>query len=148
MLNADNVINIHNKKQNNVYVQLNIKEKQDILKYRSFFKPIIQTIRLRGRQQISLRGHEDSGRIEINEPTQNDRNFRCLLRFRANNGDTGLKEHLKMSDSNAMYTSLHIQNKIITIFRELIQSEIVKQISKFSFFSVLADEKTDISQIE
>lgn len=30
MLNADNVINIHNKKQDNVYVQLNIKEKQDI----------------------------------------------------------------------------------------------------------------------
>ncbi|KAF0702443.1 52 kDa repressor of the inhibitor of the protein kinase-like, partial [Aphis craccivora] len=148
MLNADNVIKIHNKEQDNVYVQLNTKKKQDILKNRSSLKPIIQTIRLCGRQQIALRGHTDSGRIEMNEPTENDGNFRCLLRFRANNGDIVLKEHLEMSDLNAMYTSPQIQNEIITIFGELIQSEIVKQISKSSFFSVLADETTDISQIE
>ncbi|XP_050063209.1 52 kDa repressor of the inhibitor of the protein kinase-like [Aphis gossypii] len=148
MLNADIVIKIHNKEQDNVYVQLNTKEKQDILKNRSSLKPIIQTIRLCGRQQIALRGHADSGRIEINEPTENDGNFRCLLRFRANNGDIVLKEHLEMSDLNAMYTSPQIQNEIITIFGELIQSEIVKQISKSSFFSVLADETTDINQIE
>lgn len=84
MLNADNVIKIHNKEQDDVYVQLNTKKKQDILKNRSSLKPIIQTIRLCGRQQIALRGHTDSGRIEMNEPTENDGNFRCLLRFRAN----------------------------------------------------------------
>ncbi|XP_050066583.1 52 kDa repressor of the inhibitor of the protein kinase-like [Aphis gossypii] len=143
-----NVIKIHNEEQNNVYVQLNTKEKQDILKNRSSLKPIIQTIRLCRRQPIALRGHADSGRIEINEPTENDGHFRCLLRFKANNGDIVLKEHLEMSDLNAMYTSPQIQNEIITIFGELIQSEIVKQISKSSFFSVLADETTDISQIE
>ncbi|XP_025424682.1 zinc finger MYM-type protein 1-like [Sipha flava] len=84
----------------------------------------------------------------MNEPTENDGNFRCLLRFRANNGDIVLKEHLEISDLNAMYTSPQIQNELITIFGEIIQSEIVKQISKSSFFSVLADETTDISQIE
>lgn len=119
-------------------MQLNTKKKQDILKNRSSLKPIIQTIRLCGRQQIALRGHTDS------EPTENDGNFRCLLRFRANNGDIVLKEHLEMSDLNAMYTSPQIQNEIITIFGELIQSEIVKQISKSSFFSVLVDETTDL----
>lgn len=86
----------------------------------------------------------------MEEPIKNEENFRCLLRYRANNGDTTLKEHLEMSKSNAMYTSPHIQNEIINIFGKLIQSEIVKKISKSSFFSVLAFlfETTDIAQIE
>jgi len=54
----------------------------------------------------------------MNKPTENDGNFRCLLRFRANNGEIDLKEHLEMSDLNAMYTSPQIQNEIITILLE------------------------------
>jgi len=79
MLNTDNVIKIHKKEQDNIYVQLNTKKKHDILKNRSSLKPIIQIIRLYGRQQIALRGHKDSGRTEINEPTENDGNVGCLL---------------------------------------------------------------------
>lgn len=52
MLNANNVIKIHNKEQDNVYVQLNTKKKQDILKNRSSLKPIIQTIRLCGSNRL------------------------------------------------------------------------------------------------
>jgi len=47
-----------------------------------------------------------------------------------------------------MYTSPLIQNEIIKIFGELIQSDIIKKISKSNYFSVLADETTDIAQIE
>lgn len=63
ILAADNIKAILNKKQDNVLIQLNNKRKDEILKNGAKLKPIIQTIWLCGRQQIVLRGHEDSGRI-------------------------------------------------------------------------------------
>jgi len=111
-------------------------------------KLIIQTIRLCGRQQFGLRGHQDSGRISMKEPIQNYGNFRCLLRHRAQHGDNTLKIYLETCSSNAMYTSPLIQNEIINIFGELIQSDIIKKNSKSNYFSVLPDETTDIAQIK
>ncbi|XP_029340930.1 zinc finger MYM-type protein 1-like [Acyrthosiphon pisum] len=148
VLNADNIIAILSNKQDNVLVQLNNQLKEDILQNRNMLKPIIQTIRLCGRQQFGLRGHQDSGRISMKEPIQNDGNFRCLLRHRAQHGNNTLKKYLETCSSNAMYTSPLIQNEIINIFGELIQSDIIKKISKSNYFSVLADETTDIAQIE
>ncbi|KAL4112600.1 hypothetical protein QTP88_016351 [Uroleucon formosanum] len=90
-------LNQAEKKQDNILVQLNSKRKDEVIKNRAKLKPIIQTIRLCGRQQIALRGHEDSGRISLEEPKNNDGNFRCLLRYRSKNGDNVLKEHLETS---------------------------------------------------
>jgi len=117
-------------------------------KNRAKLKPIIQTIRLCGRQQIALRGHEDSGRISLDEPKNNDGNFRCLLRYRSKNGDNVLKEHLETSGGKSMYTSPAIQNETINLFGDLIQFKILERVSKTSFYTILADETTDISQIE
>ncbi|CAI6370875.1 unnamed protein product [Macrosiphum euphorbiae] len=97
LLTADNIKAILEKKQDNILVQLNSKRKDEVIKNRAKLKPIIQTIRLCGRQQIALRGHEDSGRISLEEPKNNDGNFRCLLRYRSKNGDNVLKEHLETS---------------------------------------------------
>ncbi|KAL4132322.1 hypothetical protein QTP88_009494 [Uroleucon formosanum] len=63
VLNADNIIAILNNKQDNVLVQLNNQLKEDILQNRNMLNPIIQTIRLCGRQQFGLREHQDSGLI-------------------------------------------------------------------------------------
>lgn len=45
-------------------------------------------------------------------------------------------------------TQSDIQDEIINIFGELIQSDLVKSIFKSGFYSVIADETTDIVQIE
>ncbi|XP_050059854.1 52 kDa repressor of the inhibitor of the protein kinase-like [Aphis gossypii] len=84
----------------------------------------------------------------MDEPDKNDGNFRSLLRYRAKSGDVILKEHLETTSSRELYTSPIIQNEIITIFGELIQSHLVNEISKVKFFTVLADETTDITQVE
>lgn len=84
----------------------------------------------------------------MEEPDNNDGNFRAILRFRAMNGDDLLKEHLLNSGGNAMYTSSCIQNELIIIFGELIQEQIVKQVYNSDFYSIIADETTDIAQIE
>ncbi|GBM52532.1 hypothetical protein AVEN_230563-1 [Araneus ventricosus] len=52
------------------------------------------------------------------------------------------------SGGRSMYTSYFIQNEIINTFGHLIQSQIVRNVRKSIFYSVLADETTDISQIE
>lgn len=46
-----------------------------------------------------------------------------------------------------MYSPL-IKNEIINIFGELIQSDLIKLISKSGFYTVIADKTTDIAQIE
>ncbi|XP_029345792.1 uncharacterized protein LOC103308300 [Acyrthosiphon pisum] len=50
------------------------------------------------KQELPYRGHKDYGRLSLNEPENNDGNFRALLRFRARSGDDILKSHILSSD--------------------------------------------------
>ncbi|GBM39638.1 hypothetical protein AVEN_251565-1 [Araneus ventricosus] len=52
------------------------------------------------------------------------------------------------SGGRRMCTSSFIQNELINTFGHLIQSQIVRNVRKFIFYSVLADETTDIIQVE
>ncbi|GBM78448.1 hypothetical protein AVEN_96780-1 [Araneus ventricosus] len=52
------------------------------------------------------------------------------------------------SGGRSMFTSSFIQNELINTFDHLIQSQIVGNVRKSIFYSVLVDETTDISQIE
>ncbi|KAH7931681.1 hypothetical protein HPB51_029709 [Rhipicephalus microplus] len=70
-----------------------------------------------GRQEVPLRGTDDSGPINMSEvlPFKNDGNFRALLRMRAKCGDAALRAHIETSPANALYTSPKIQNELITL---------------------------------
>ncbi|GBO01876.1 hypothetical protein AVEN_114670-1 [Araneus ventricosus] len=150
VLIAENTKSIVTKKTESIINQVNAQRRLDIeKKNRKRLIPIIQTIRFCGRQQIAVRGHRDGGRIGLEEPEKNDGNFRSLLRYRANSGDSDVKDQLIYSGGRSMYTSSFIQNEIINTFSHLIQSQIVRNVRKScQFYSVLADETTDISQIE
>lgn len=148
MLSAENVIAIVENKQKNIILQVDQHKREEAEKNRGKLLPIIQTVRFCGRQQLPPRGHTDSGRIELDEPEENDGNFRSLLRYRANFGDNNLKEQLKTSSANVMYTSPTIQNEIIEIFGTSIQTHIRRSVSKCGFFPGLADETKDISKTE
>lgn len=101
-----------------------------------------------GRQGLALSGHRDYGRISFeDEPDGNDGNFRTLLRFRGKTDDV-LKMALNEGGGNCQYTSPTIQNEIIEVCQQLILHSLVKKINKCSCFSVLADETTDIANIE
>ncbi|KAJ8870354.1 hypothetical protein PR048_029375 [Dryococelus australis] len=106
---------------------------------------IVETIRLRGLQNIPLRSHTDCGHISLSIPVDIDGNFRSFLRYRANGGGQALQDHIKNSSPNAMYTSPQIQNEI-DCFGQLIQKKTVERVKKSLFYTVLADEITDISQ--
>jgi hypothetical protein len=148
MLMAEDVKSLVHGKTESVINSINMQRKMNVQENKNRIIPIIQTIRFCGRQQIALRGHRDGGRVDLDEPIQNDGNFRSLLRYRANYGDNNLKTQLETGGGKTMYTSSVIQNEIIGIFGSQIQSKIVSNVRKSVFYSVLADETTDISQIE
>lgn len=124
--------------------------REQIQKNRERILPIIKTAIFCGQQGLPLRGHRDSGPVlsskGINQ-TENDGNFRALLRFRLDAGDHIL-DHLMNSAKNATYISPLIQNEIISACNEILLKRMVDRINKAQCFTVLADETTDIACIE
>lgn len=66
---------------------------------------IIEAVIFCGRQGIPLRGHRDVGPLILEEPHENDGNFRALLRFKIRCGDDILKDHVLRAPGNATYIS-------------------------------------------
>lgn len=145
---AQNFIDVHEKKVVNVSVQLDKAKRLQIERNRKILASIIKTIIFIGRQEIASRGHRDSGPILQENPTENDGNFRSLLRFRMDSGDDVLKKHLLVSESKIAYTSPKIQNEIIEICGDIILRKNILRINQSGCFTVLADETTDVSGIE
>lgn len=94
IMTADSLLQIANKTRVSIIDQLDSKRAACINDNKEKLRPIIQTIRLCGRQMIPLRGHQDSGRLCLEEPINNDGNFRALLRYRIQGGDNILKQHV------------------------------------------------------
>lgn len=117
---------------------------------RERLKPIVSTIIFCGQQNISLRGHRDDGPLyqEKDSPVENDGNFRAILRFRIDSGDTVLRNHLETAKSNATYISKTTQNELIEACKEEIQDIVLKRVRKSGFFAVIFDKSTDVGHIE
>ena len=49
---------------------------------------------------------------------------------------------------NASFLSWRVQNQIISLMGDAIQKQILSDISQCTYFSILADEMTDVSQTE
>lgn len=75
--------NIEEGRQPTVEQQQNSALQKQIEENRKILLPIIETIIFCGRQGIALRAHRDHGDINNHDiPSQNEGNFRALLRFR------------------------------------------------------------------
>ena len=109
---------------------------------------IAETVIFCGRQNIALRGHRDDTLATKQDATANHGNFLALLQFRVQAGDLILKEHLENAAGNALYTSKTVQNELITICGNIIRGKIVKMVQEAEFFSVIADEATDVANDE
>ena len=125
-----------------IQVQKQLEESQKVIE--SLFKCVM----FLGKQGLPFRGHRDDN-IEWEDPSEeaNVGNFVELVRFRAET-DPVLKRHLENSPKNAQYTSKTIQNQLIDIVGSHIQSEILDEIRKAKYFSIMADEVADASNKE
>ena len=104
---------------------------------RHIIKKIIEVLVLCGKQNIPIRGH-----------TEERSNFLAILESKSN-GDAILMEHLKSATNvRARYTSPDIQNELLSICAEQIQSNIIKACNDALCFALIADESTDQSTKE
>ncbi|XP_022177201.1 52 kDa repressor of the inhibitor of the protein kinase-like [Myzus persicae] len=144
---SDSFLKVNEGRSKNITEQLSIERSRQIEQNRNILLSVIKTIILCSKQEIDLRGSNDFGNV-MNINTFNDGNFRALLRFRVDSGDTILEEHLKNGPKNSLYTSPGIQNEIISICGDIVKSKIIQRVNAAECFSVLADETTDIGRIE
>ncbi|XP_003739986.1 zinc finger MYM-type protein 1-like, partial [Galendromus occidentalis] len=121
--------------------------KKQALQNRQKLASIIKTVLLCGRQGVALRAHREEGNV-IEETACNDGNFRALLRFRIDAGDTCLQEHLLNATERTRYISPRIQNEIIDGIGELFRKRISVEVQQSGFFSILADETRDSGKID
>lgn len=135
----------HEGKANSVVASMNAAEKKTIEENRRKLIPIIKTVILCGAQNLPLRGHRDDGIIETTGNCFGEGNFRALLKFRVDAGDDVLALHIKNCGRNASYISKTTQNEIIECCGEVITDKIVNKIKESKFFTIMADETTDLS---
>ena len=138
----------------NIIEQIDTGKKEQAEENRKRLRPIVKTIMLCGKQNIPMRGHRDDGPLL---PTCDDTddivstqegNFRALLKFRIDAGDVTLEKHLSEGKSNATYISKTTQNELITAAGMEIRDAVLKRVSSAKYFTILADETTDISKTE
>jgi hypothetical protein len=99
--------------------QISTQRMAKVVENRDRLRPIIKTIIFCGRQNIPLRGHRDDGQFcNTNSDYTNDSvvsasegNFRALLKFRIDAGDTVLQRHLSTSSSKAKLCYRHMQRE-------------------------------------
>ena len=125
--------------------------RESIEKNRQILVPIINTIVLAGHLGLALRGHrQEPGALVVSTLESDNRgdegNLRALLQFKALSGDTVLSEHLASCRLNASYISWSSQNEIINLLGEQLQSTLVKRVQEAKFYTVIADETTDLSR--
>lgn len=101
-----------------------------------------------GKQGLALRGHwDDKCFSDDYNYCHNPGNFIELVNFRPQTDDV-LRAHLESSSKNARYTSKTIQNELINVIASNIRQNIVDEVRRAKYYSIIADETTDVSNKE
>ena len=105
-----------------------------------------------GRQTLAFRGDKTSSIFGTKEtpppnPSLNRGNFVELLAFLAE-FDPDLDRHLEKMNPRHTYQSPDSQNQMVRNLAGQIRDEILRRVKKAKFWSILADESTDVSSIE
>ena len=123
------------KQTGDVGEKLSTEHEQQKAENRAMFRRILQNVRFLARQGLSLRGHGDGS----------DSNFTQLLRLRAFDSPAVLTWMEKKTDK---YMSSDIQNECLQIMALSILRQISASFVRNGFFTVMADECTDIANKE
>ena len=75
-------------------------------------------------------------------------NFRAVVNFRVDSGDTVLRDHLSECSSRQTYISKTSQNEILSIMGESIRNQIIADVKDSGFYSISIDEVTDVANWE
>lgn len=135
-------------KRQDVHHHLDTALAQQVATNRLKLEAMVDTVLLCGRQNIALRGHRDSSTDVEADSTANNGNFLAILDYAVKRGDKVLGDHLHTAAGNATYTSGKMQNQFIDIIGDHIRSNIINKVKSAKWFTVIADEVTDVSNKE
>ena len=113
-----------------------VKERREIL------LSLIDVVVSLGKRNIPFRGHTWDKQTK-----REDGNFDFFVHWKSK-FDPLLKHHLAHCSKNASYTSPAIQNEIIALAGDEIRDEILKSVKSARWYSIMADECTDVATIE
>ena len=135
------------KKAKNIKEKLNAQLAKQIIRNREILSAIIYEIETYGRLNIPLRGHRDSGPINVCVDREHinymQGNLRCLLQ-KAAIRDNILRERLMNGPKNASYLSPEIHNNLIICIVNVLLRHISNEIRAAKYYAITADETTDI----
>ena len=72
-------------------------------------------------------------------------NFRAILQLMMSCGDAVLKQHIQVCKRNASYVSWKAQNELIEAVAVILTKDMVSEVNTSKFFTLMADETTDVS---
>lgn len=118
----------------NIVEMMNETAKEVMAENRRCLKAVIECVQFLARQGLAFQGHTDA-----------ESNFVQLLKLRSKDRPELL---MWLNKTNDKYTSHDIQNELISIFASKVIQGLVSDIQKASFFSIICDEYTDVSNKE
>ena len=125
-----------------VQMQSEVCAKQ-ISENRHYLKTIAEVLLLTATQNIAQRGHRDSeSGVGLNVG-----NFRKLLHLAVRH-DSVLSSRFLNNDVVTRYTSSNIQNEILATLADMVREQILDEVKKSKYFSLLVDESKDMSKRE
>ena len=101
-----------------------------------------------GKQGLSFRGIEMMVLILGKEVNLQIRAISLSLFISELKTDEVLANHLKNVPRNALYTSKTIQNSLIEVVRQRILRGIISKVNRAKYYTIVADEVTDLSNKE
>lgn len=107
------------------------------MKIDRYIRSTVRAIVFCGTHDLALRGKHSSGG-----------NLKDLLQLQVQSGDSVLRKHFEKGAKNAQYTSVRTEHEIIEICEKIIADDIVSRANASKFFSILADETSDIAGVE
>ena len=129
------------KERKDVYSFLSTAYKEKIERNRKILLSIVDVIVTLGKRNIGLRGSWD--KVKKKE----DGNFQFFVDWKAV-FDQDLKHHIEKGARNAQYISPMTQNELIACCEAEIRDSIIEKCKEAPFFSLCADETTDVSVTE
>ena len=147
MAKMDEFLARYSQPSETVSTKLSTQAQKNIQDNCQVIESLIKVVLVCGTQGLSLRGHRDD-KVDLTQTSEaNVGNFLELVRFRAETDDV-LRNHLKSAPRNAQYTSKTIQNELIDIIGRHIRSDVLSEVKNAKYFSIIADEVTDVSNKE
>nr|XP_047141045.1 52 kDa repressor of the inhibitor of the protein kinase-like [Hydra vulgaris] len=131
------------------FIDLNLNKVIDVQieKNREILKPIVLAIVMCGKQNIPLRVHRVDSFYYENE-NSNSGNLQSILKLIFDCAENSLVNRRIATPKNATYRSKTTQNELINICNDIIVSKLKCRVKKAKFFSILAEEASDVSNME